>query len=473
MDNGIAIRIDGVEKVYRLGKIGGGTLQRDIQSRTARILGKEDPNRKIRTAGGSDGRRTGGVTSSGRKLAEDEFAALDGINLEIKRGEAVGIIGRNGAGKSTLLKLLSRITAPSAGTIYLNGRVSSMLEVGTGFHPELTGRENIYLNGAILGMSRAETASKIDEIIEFSECGEFIDTPVKRYSSGMYVKLAFSVAAHLDSDIMIMDEVLAVGDIEFRKKCINKMRTAAAKQGRTVLYVSHNMETVRSLCDRCIVLDKGKVIFDGDAESGIAKYTDVLESEIERVNDLSDRRRYGDSADGIRLKSVVVEGVKDKRVRFTVSVESDRRLEKLLVRTILFDRRRAAVGSFDTSPVEVTPSKTGALSTSGTLTTQSAPITPSETSAPSEPSAPSAREGVTVSEIAINADLAGLVGGIYSADLELYGVKDGFLDRLDAVRECFCFEMPDDDGGLSGLHGNPARWGSIRFPDAEAESRDR
>ena len=274
----------------------------------------------------------------------------------------------------------------------------------------------------------------------------------------MYVKLAFSVAAHLDSDIMIMDEVLAVGDIEFRKKCINKMRTAAAKQGRTVLYVSHNMETVRSLCDRCIVLDKGKVIFDGDAESGIAKYTDVFESEIERVNDLSDRKRYGDSADGIRLKSVVVEGVKDKRVRFTVSVESDRRSEKLLVRTILFDRRRAAVGSFDTAPVEVTPSKPSASNTSG------APITPS---------APSAREGVTVSEIAINADLAGLVGGIYSADLELYGVKDGFLDRLDAVRECFCFEMPDDDGGLSGLRGNPARWGSIRFPDAEAESRDR
>ena len=198
--------------------------------------------------------------------------ALEDINLEVKKGEAVGIIGHNGAGKSTLLKLLSRVTAPTDGTIYLNGRIASMLEVGTGFHPELTGRENIYMNGAILGMTRAEIDRKFDEIVEFSEVAKFIDTPVKRYSSGMYVKLAFSVAAHLDSEIMIMDEVLAVGDMSFQKKCLTKMRSAAKDDGRTVLYVSHNMSTIRNLCDRCIVMDHGRIIFNGDVEEAIALY---------------------------------------------------------------------------------------------------------------------------------------------------------------------------------------------------------
>ena len=208
MDNELVLKVDNIKKRYRLGVIGGGTLQGDIQSWWARIRGKEDPNLKI----GSD-------TNTKR----GSFMALDGISFEVKKGERLGIIGGNGAGKSTTLKLLSRVTAPTEGTIYINGRISSMLEVGTGFHPELTGRENVYLNGAILGMSKEEVDKKIEDIIDFSECRQFIDTPVKRYSSGMYVKLAFSVAAHLDSEILIMDEVLAVGDMNFQKKCLNKI----------------------------------------------------------------------------------------------------------------------------------------------------------------------------------------------------------------------------------------------------------
>ena len=251
------IKIENVSKQYRLGAIGGGTLKGDIQSFMARIRGKEDPNSKIGAA----------VYEKNEK-----FLALQNINLEIKKGEAVGIIGHNGAGKSTLLKLLTRVTAPTTGQICMNGRVASMLEVGTGFHPELTGRENVYLNGAILGMTKAEIDKKFDEIVEFSEVKQFIDTPVKRYSSGMYVKLAFSVAAHLDSEIMIMDEVLAVGDVKFQQKCLDKMSEAAHKDGRTVLYVSHNMNTIRRLCDRCIVLDHGKVVFDGDVDRAIAVY---------------------------------------------------------------------------------------------------------------------------------------------------------------------------------------------------------
>ena len=258
MSDELAIKIEHVSKQYHLGAIGGGTLKGDLQSWWARKRGREDPNSKI-------GDRTD------IKMG-DRFLALDDINLEVKKGEAVGIIGHNGAGKSTLLKLLSRVTAPTKGTIFLNGRIASMLEVGTGFHPELTGRENVYMNGAILGMTKAEIDKKLDEIVEFSEVAKFIDTPVKRYSSGMYVKLAFSVAAHLDSEIMIMDEVLAVGDMAFQRKCLSKMRSAAKDEGRTVLYVSHNMSTIRNLCDRCIVMDHGHIIFNGDVEEAIALY---------------------------------------------------------------------------------------------------------------------------------------------------------------------------------------------------------
>lgn len=254
----VVIKIENLKKRYRLGAIGGATLNAELQSWWARKRGREDPNLKL----GQD-----------YNDANETFWALNGINLEIRKGEALGIIGANGAGKSTLLKILSRVTAPTEGDIWIDGRISSMLEVGTGFHGELTGRENIYMNGAILGMSRKEVDSKIESIIDFSECEQFIDTPVKRYSSGMYVKLAFAVASHLDSEILVMDEVLAVGDMKFQKKCLGKMGDAASSEGRTVLYVSHNMATIRNLCTRCVVLNKGHLIFDGDVETAIAIYS--------------------------------------------------------------------------------------------------------------------------------------------------------------------------------------------------------
>ena len=252
----IAIKISDVCKEYRLGQIGGTTLQHELQSWWAKHRGREDPNLRIGQRAG-DGSR---------------FLALDHINMEISRGEAVGIIGRNGAGKSTLLKLLCGVTAPTSGEIDVYGRIGSMLEVGTGFHSEMTGRENIYMNGAILGMKKHEIDAKINEIISFSEIGEFIDTPVKRYSSGMYVKLAFSVAAHLDSEILVMDEVLAVGDMLFQRKCLDKMRLEAGSQGKTILYVSHNMSTIRQLCTCCAVLETGRLIFFGDTAEAISLY---------------------------------------------------------------------------------------------------------------------------------------------------------------------------------------------------------
>lgn len=278
----VAIQLSGVKKMYKLGQIGGGTLRGDLQSWWARFRGKEDPNIKI---------------GQEQRLVGQTFMALNGIDLTVYKGEALGIIGGNGAGKSTMLKLLSRVTAPTEGEIDIYGRIASMLEVGTGFNGEMTGRENIYMNGAILGMTKSEIDAKMEDIIEFSEVKEFIDTPVKRYSSGMYVKLAFSVAAHLDSEIMIMDEVLAVGDMSFQKKCLEKMRDAAKKEGRTVLYVSHNMNTIRQLCDRCIVLDKGKVVFEGDTEEAIDIYmgrTGELKSFISYTSDYHRHKHAGD-----------------------------------------------------------------------------------------------------------------------------------------------------------------------------------
>ena len=252
------ISFNHVSKEYRLGTIGGGSLNNDLQTWWAKKRGKEDPNARIGT--------------KHKHVSNEPFLALDDVSFEVKQGDALGIIGRNGAGKSTLLKLLSRVTAPTKGIISYYGRVASMLEVGTGFHGELTGRENVYLNGAILGMTRAEVARKFDEIVAFAEMDQFIDTPVKRYSSGMYVKLAFAVAAHLDSEILVMDEVLAVGDMKFQQKCLGRMGEAVDREGRTVLYVSHNMNTIRQLCGRCILLDKGVIRFNGGTEEAILHY---------------------------------------------------------------------------------------------------------------------------------------------------------------------------------------------------------
>ena len=253
----LALKIDHVYKEYRLGTIGGGTLKAELQSKFAKMCKKEDPNLKIGQAAHEKNER---------------FLALKDISLEVKKGERLAIIGHNGAGKSTLLKLICRVTAPTKGDIYMNGRITSMLEVGTGFHDELTGKENIYLNGAILGMTKSEIDDVYDEIVEFSEIGQFIDTPVKRYSSGMKVKLGFSVASHLKSEIVIMDEVLAVGDVNFQNKCIDRMKQLAEDEGRTILYVSHNMSTVKKLCDRCLVLSHGEVALIGKTEEAIAIY---------------------------------------------------------------------------------------------------------------------------------------------------------------------------------------------------------
>lgn len=284
----LSIRIDSVTKEYRLGAIGGTTLRDDLQRLGAKIRGKDDPTRKI---------------GSQAKVQNEKFLALDNVSFTVKKGEVLGIIGHNGAGKSTLLKLLARVTAPTAGTISYNGRIASMLEVGTGFHPELTGRENVYMNGAILGMTKAEIDEKFEEIVSFAEMEQFIDTPVKRYSSGMYVKLAFAVAAHLDSEILVMDEVLAVGDMKFQQKCLGKMGEAANRDGRTVLYVSHNMNTIRQLCTRCLVLDHGKLIFDGDVETAIGIYAEYNNDESVFKNYRSFKRPSWISMDNLRLLS--------------------------------------------------------------------------------------------------------------------------------------------------------------------------
>jgi len=264
------LEVDGVSKQYQLGMIGGGTLHGDLTSWFARVRGKDDPNLKI-----------GMEHRAHREL----FWALKDVSFNVNRGDAIAIVGRNGAGKSTILKLISRITAPTEGEIRVRGRVASLLEIGTGFHPELSGRDNIYLNGAILGMSRAETTSKLKEIIEFSEIEQFIDTPVKRYSSGMYVKLAFAVAAHLDPDVMICDEVLAVGDLAFQQKCLQKM-SDIAREGRAVIYVSHNMRTVSQLCKRGIYLEQGHLKYDGTVEHAIELYGGSGERSIHQNLDI-------------------------------------------------------------------------------------------------------------------------------------------------------------------------------------------
>ncbi|WP_158844276.1 ABC transporter ATP-binding protein [Algibacter sp. L1A34] len=272
----IILKAENISKQYRLGIVGTGTISHDLNRWWNRIRGKEDPYLKI---GESNDRSTKG--------SSEYVWALQDINFEVKRGEVLGIIGKNGAGKSTLLKILSKVTGPTTGEIKTRGRIASLLEVGTGFHGEMTGRENIFLNGAILGMTKKEITAKIDEIIEFSGCQRYIDTPVKRYSSGMTVRLAFAVAAFLEPEILVIDEVLAVGDAEFQKKAIGKMQDISRGDGRTVLFVSHNMAAVKSLCTRALVLKNGKTEFEGGVEEAVEFYLDgtVTESKVTAFND--------------------------------------------------------------------------------------------------------------------------------------------------------------------------------------------
>jgi lipopolysaccharide transport system ATP-binding protein len=263
----IAIKIENLSKAYQLGEFSTGTVSRDIERWLARVRGKEDPFLKV-----------GEVNDRTVKGTSDVVWSLKDINFEIEQGEAVGIIGKNGAGKSTLLKILSRVTTQTLGIIKARGRIASLLEVGTGFHPELTGRENIYLNGAILGMRKKEITRKLDQIVDFSGVERYLDTPVKRYSSGMYVRLAFAVAAHLDSEILIVDEVLAVGDAEFQKKCLGKMGEVSRGEGKTILFVSHNMQAVSTLCNKLLLLKDGQVTFNGNVREGLGFYLTTLDS---------------------------------------------------------------------------------------------------------------------------------------------------------------------------------------------------
>ncbi|HFE64956.1 MAG TPA: ABC transporter ATP-binding protein, partial [Caldithrix sp.] len=258
------IKIESLSKMYRLGVIGTGTISHDLNRWWHKVRGKEDPYLKI-----------GEANVSGSKSDSGYVWALKDINLEVMPGEVLGIIGKNGAGKSTLLKILSKVTGPTTGSITYRGRIGSLLEVGTGFHRELTGRENIFLNGAILGMTKAEIRSKLDEIVAFAGVERYIDTPVKRYSSGMMVRLGFAVAAHLEPEILVVDEVLAVGDAEFQKKAVGKMQDASKNEGRTILFVSHNMGAIQNLCTRGLVLNNGTSVFNGNVLESIRLYSEI------------------------------------------------------------------------------------------------------------------------------------------------------------------------------------------------------
>lgn len=310
----LAIRLEDVSKRYRLGEIGTGTISQDLERAVARYFGRPDRFSKLSDA---DDRQPKG---------QSELWALQDVSTELPQGEVLGIIGRNGAGKSTLLKLLSRITAPTKGTIRAKGRIASLLEVGTGFHPELTGRENVHLNGAILGMTKAEIARRFDDIVEFSGCSRYIDTPVKRYSSGMLVRLGFSVAAHLDCEVMVVDEVLAVGDAEFQRRCLGRMQEISGQQGRTVLFVSHNMVSIERLCTLGLLLDHGQVAAQGAVNQVVVAYERLVEQRASQpIAEREDR-----SGDGrARVTDITLHSNGDSNIRSgsPLSIAVDLQLE--------------------------------------------------------------------------------------------------------------------------------------------------
>jgi len=301
------IQVENLWKEYRLGAISHHTLSRDLQSWWARVRGKDDPNSPLASRSPSGAAAT----------SDDRFWALRDVSFEIKKGDIFGIIGRNGAGKSTLLKVLSQVTNPTRGCVRYRGNIASLLEVGTGFHPELSGRENIFLNGAILGMSKADIRTKLDEIVAFAEVEKFLDTPVKRYSSGMYVRLAFAVAAHLEPDILIVDEVLAVGDAQFQQKCLGKMEDVSAKEGRTVLFVSHNMGAVLSLCNKGIVLSAGEISHLGAIQEVVSSYNGFLLNSELSVENCSRRGGSG----GISITRIWITDARGRKTNSATSTE--------------------------------------------------------------------------------------------------------------------------------------------------------
>lgn len=311
MKSDIVIKVENLSKQYRLGTINYGTLYQDLQSWWAKIRGKDDPNAPIIHPS----------SEIAARMSNEAFLALNDVSFEVKQGEIIGIIGRNGAGKSTLLKILSRVTAPTRGTVKIRGRVASLLEVGTGFHPELTGRENIYLNGAILGMRKKEIDHKFDEIVDFSGVEKFIDTPVKRYSSGMYVRLAFAVAAHLDPEILLVDEVLSVGDAAFQKKCLVRMGEAA-EGGKTVLFVSHNMSAVAALCSRAYWLDSGRIAMSGVTGVVVHEYLKSIQMRDGAL--LLKDRHDRDGTGAVRATEVAIEDLHGKRLQFAKAGEGIR-----------------------------------------------------------------------------------------------------------------------------------------------------
>ena len=389
------LRLEGVGKTYRLGKTSGA----------ATIQGRWQAWRR----GAGDG-------------APASFQALQDIHFEIYKGERVALLGRNGAGKSTLLKLLARITAPTQGTISIKGRISSMLEVGTGFHRELTGRENIFLSGAILGMKPREIEKKLPEIVAFSQCEAFLDTPVKRYSSGMYLRLGFAVTAHLDADIFLMDEVLAVGDMAFQKKCLEKMREISQQQGKTVLYVSHNMETVRSLCDRCIVLDGGRVVYDGEVEQGIDRYM-MQRLTVQDAYDFSDVPRKG-MTQLVRMKRVQVRQ-KDRCLRLQLELSSKERRKGLHLRLTVANARGTVVATAVSQPF--------------------------------------GSDGAEEQQLVLTLDTDALVSGTYSADLAVVEPVGEKQQRHDFLEHAIAFDLEKEE--LPYRVPWPSQsWGSVRLP---------
>lgn len=417
------LEIDGVSKEYRLGSFGRRTLQRDLQSWFARVRGREDPNRKIYAR---------------EQVKGEYFLALNGVSMAVDRGDAVAILGRNGAGKSTLLKLISRITAPTAGEIRVKGRVSSLLEIGTGFHPELTGRENIYLNGALMGMTRAEISKKIDEIIDFSEIEQFVDTPVKRYSSGMYVKLAFAVASNLDPDILICDEVLAVGDVAFQQKCLSKMGDVA-RGGRAVIYVSHNLRTVSQLCTRAVYLERGKLTYDGEVARAMDLYAGAGMRSVDRDLDSIPRGKgRGNSMRMLKLSvldSQTMEYEQDSSMRFSITTRARAGESMCRLRVILMSNNAAPVAMAQSEPFPV-------------------------------------RQDSEFTR-AFTVDLTRMAPGEYGIKLQLAGQKpNGKSINHDTVEDAGHFIITEDPAANQGFLWNEPAWGNHRLPELSMEETD-